>query len=82
METRGQRVGGGFPGYNGPALPRAMRSSRVQSLHPSTPFVPSWAFVDLDRSGPVGNIMFFCVYVTRLRFKLQLGCGGKAMPSW
>jgi len=48
METRGQRVGGGFPGYNGPALPRAMRSSRVQSPHPSTHFVPSLVFVDLE----------------------------------
>ncbi|CAM6092477.1 unnamed protein product [Calypogeia fissa] len=28
MEARSRRVGGGFPGYNGPALPRAMRSSR------------------------------------------------------
>lgn len=30
MEARSRRVGGGFPGYDGPALPRAMRSSRVQ----------------------------------------------------
>jgi hypothetical protein len=29
MEARGRRFSGGFPGYEGPALPRAMRSSRV-----------------------------------------------------
>ncbi|KAL2649668.1 hypothetical protein R1flu_017796 [Riccia fluitans] len=28
MEARSRRVGGGFPGYNGPAMPRALRSSR------------------------------------------------------
>ncbi|CAM6023221.1 unnamed protein product [Sphagnum balticum] len=28
MEARGRRFSGGFPGYDGPALPRAMRSSR------------------------------------------------------
>ncbi|CAK9228598.1 unnamed protein product [Sphagnum troendelagicum] len=28
MRLKAQRYGGGFPGYNGPALPRAMRSSR------------------------------------------------------
>ncbi|KAG0605748.1 hypothetical protein M758_9G084800 [Ceratodon purpureus] len=28
MEARIRRVGGGFPGYDGPALPRAMRSQR------------------------------------------------------
>ena len=30
MEARGRRLGSIFPGYDGPALPRAIRSSRVQ----------------------------------------------------
>jgi hypothetical protein len=32
MEAQGRRFSGGFPGYDGPALPRAMRSSRVLIL--------------------------------------------------
>ncbi len=32
MEAQGRRFSGGFPGYDGPAPPRAMRSSRVLIL--------------------------------------------------
>ncbi len=32
MEAQGRRFSGGFPGYDGPAPPRAMRSSRVSIL--------------------------------------------------
>lgn len=35
MEARGRRLGSIFPGYDGPALPRAIRSSRVHNSTPS-----------------------------------------------
>lgn len=53
MEARTRRVSGGFPGYDGPALPRAMRSHRV------------WCSVDMNGTN-AANFVDLVAVATRM----------------
>ncbi len=66
MEAQGRRFSGGFPGYDGPAPPRAMRSSRVLILLMS--FLTS-SFLSACFVLPV-SILYCCIQYTVLVWTL------------